>query len=215
MMLARLFGTKATLTALEHDLLDSIRESAIPNPNVLRERLATLNRQIDAAEAEWENLDRRGDAGSFLHLQPIAERLHALRAEAASLPAALAAAQQRRDAFLALNRLFDATAADVSARMAILLERPPADAREHDVQLEVLDQATRLLGHLATRLNIVSNAPQFRRVDDALKLLREEYERRIHACDLLRAPGMRRKLVLPETMSALLDVMENRERKTA
>src|SRR5690606_16082440 len=101
MLLKKLFGAPA-VTATERDLLDTIREAAIANPDVLRERLATLNGQIDAAERDWERLDRRGDSASFLQLQPIAERLQTLRAEAAPLPAAIESAERRRAAFLAL-----------------------------------------------------------------------------------------------------------------
>jgi hypothetical protein len=209
MLLKKLFGAPA-MTATERDLLDTIREAAIANPDVLRERLAALNGQIDAAERDWERLDRRGDSASFLQLRPIAERLQALRAEAAPLPAAIESAERRRVAFLSLARLFDAVAADVSARVAVLLEHPPQDTRERDAQLRALDQATRVHVRLAGRLTAISASPQFRDPPDALKVLRDDLERRIHEIDRKRTPGMRAPFVIPAQMSELLDVMEGR-----
>lgn len=209
MLLKKLFGAPA-ITATERDLLDTIREAAIANPDVLRERLAALKGQIDAAEHDWERLDRRGDSASFLQLQPIAERLQALRAEAAPLPAAIESAERRRATFLSLVRLFDAVAADVAARVALLLEYPPQDARERDTQLRALDQATRVHVRLAGRLAAISASPQFRNPPDALKVLRDDLERRIQELDRKRTPGMRALFVMPAQMSELLDVMEGR-----
>ena len=103
MMLAKLFGGKTTVTVLESDLLDSIRVSTIPDPQMLRERLATLHAQIDAAEREWEALDARAsDPRAFLARQPVAETLQQLREKAAPLPAAIESAERRRAAFLSL-----------------------------------------------------------------------------------------------------------------
>jgi hypothetical protein len=213
-MLKKLFGSP-TITGTERDLLDTVRDSAIPSPEVLRERLAGLTQQIDAAEREWERLDRRGDAAAFLALTPIAERLQTLRVEAAALPAAIESAERRRSAFLALARMFDAVAAEVSARTCALLEHPPQDVRERDVQLRALDQATRIHGRLAGRLAAISTSPLFRDPADALGTLRADMEARLHELDRLRVPGMRRPLGWPEAMTALLDTIEGRERKTA
>jgi hypothetical protein len=214
MMLRKLFGVPA-VTATERDLLDTVRDSAISNPDVLRERLAGLTQQIDAGEREWERLDRRGDAAAFLALTPIAERLRALRTEVAPLPVAIESAERRRGAFLALVRLFEAVAADVAARMSVLLEHPSQDVRERDAQLRALDQATRVHGRLAGRLAALSTSPLFRDPPDALGTLRADLEARIRELDRFRVPGMRRPLEWPEAMTALLDTVENRERKTA
>jgi len=213
MLLKKLFGTN-TVTPTERDLLATIRVEAIPDPDKLREQLTALNGQIDDAEREWERLDRRGDAASFLQLQPIAERLRALRAQAATLPMAIEAAERRRSAFLSLVRLFDAVAADVAARTQVLLERPPQDARERDAQIRALDQATRVHVRLAGRLSAISaGVGQFRDPPDALKVLRDDLERRIQELDKKRTPGMRAPFVMPAHMSELLDVMDGRVRK--
>jgi len=208
-MLKELFG-KATITPLERDLLDSVRESAIPSPDVLRGRQAALTQQIAKLEADWGRLDRRGDAAAFLALTPIAERLQALRAEAAPLPAAIESAERRRAAFLALVRLFEAVAADVSARTCALLEHPPQDSREREGQLRALDQATRIHGRLAGRLAAISASRQFRDPPDALKSLRVDLELRIQEFDLLRVPGSKPRLEWPTAMIELLDVLEDR-----
>lgn len=215
-MLAKLFGGKATVSPLEVDLLDTIRAEAIPNPQVLREREAALNQQIAATEREWDALDARsGDPRAFLARQPVAERLQQLREQAAPLSAQIESAERRRTAFLALVRLFAAVAAEVSARTGVLLEHPPQDARERDRQLRALDQATRIHGRLAGRLAAISTSPLFRDPPDALGTVRADLEARLHELDRLRVPGMRRPLDWPETMTALLDTVENRERKTA
>jgi hypothetical protein len=209
MLLKKLFGTN-TVTPTERDLLATIRVEAVPDPDKLREQLAALNSQIDDAEREWERLDRRGDAASFLQLQPIAEQLRALRVQAATLPMAIEAAERRRSAFLSLVRLFDAVAADVAARTQMLLERPPQDARERDAQIRALDQATRVHVRLAGRLSSMSANGQFRDPPDALKVLRDDLERRVQELDKKRTPGMRPPFVMPAHMSELLDVMEGR-----
>lgn len=213
-MLKKLFGAP-TVTATERDLLDTIRGSAIPNPEVLRERLAGFNQQIDTTEREWERLDRRGDAAAFLALSPIAERLQTLRAEAALMPAAIESAERRRTAFLALVRMFDAVAAEVSARTCMLLEHPPQDVRERDAQLRALDQATRIQGRLAGRLAAISTSPLFRDPPDALGTLRADLEARIRELDRLRVPGMRRQLEWPAAMTELIAAVDDRERTTA
>lgn len=213
-MLKKLFGAP-TVTATERDLLDTVRDAAIPNPEGLRERLAGFNKQIDAAEREWERLDRRGDAASFLALNPIAERLRTLLAEAAPLPAAIESAERRRAAFLALVRMFDAVAAEVSARTCTLLEHPPQDVRERDAQLRALDQATRIHGRLAGRLATLSTSPLFRDPPDALGNLRADMEARIRELDRLRVPGMRRQLEWPAAMTELIAAVDDRERTTA
>lgn len=81
-MLTKWFS-KATITPIERDLLDTIRPEVIADPDKLREQLAALTQAIESADAEWERLDRRGDAAAFLALQPIAERLQHLRVQAA------------------------------------------------------------------------------------------------------------------------------------
>jgi hypothetical protein len=214
MMLKRLFGVP-TVTATELDLLDTVRGSAIPNPEVLRERLAGFNHQIDATEREWERLDRRGDAASFLALRPIAEQLQTLRAEAALMPEAIESAERRRTAFLALARMFDAVAAEVSARTCMLLEHPPQDVRERDAHLRALDQATRIHGRLAGRLAAISTSPLFRDPPDALGILRADMEARIRELDRLRVPGMRRQLEWLAAMTELIAAVDDRERTTA
>lgn len=208
-MLKRLFGTSA-ITPTERDLLDTVRDSAFPDPATLQARLAGLTQQIDTAEREWERLDRRGDAAAFLSLTPIAERLQTLRMEAAALPAAIESAGSRRSAFLSLVRLFDAVAADVTARTQVLLERPPQDARERNAQIHALDQATPVHVRLAGRLAAISASRQFRDQPDALKVLRDDLERRLQELDRKRTPGMRAPFVWPAQMMALLDVLEGR-----
>jgi hypothetical protein len=213
-MLKRLFGTPA-MTPTERDLLDTVRDSAIPNPAALRERLAGLTRQIDAAEQEWERLDRRGDAAAFLALTPVVERLEALRVEAARLPGAIEAAELRREAFLSLSRLFESVAATVAAHTDVLLFRPPQDATERRRQLRALDESSRLHVRLAHRLAAISSSPTFREPADALAVLRNTYAEQIRQCDLLRTPGHKPRFEWPGTMTEMLDVMEDRDRKTA
>ncbi len=120
-IVSKLLGRSGPVVPLERDLLDSIHPAAIPDPGVLRARLDTLHAEIAAAEREWERLDGAGDPSSLLKLTPIAERLTALRAQASPLPAQIDAAERRRSAFLQLARLFDAVAAEVSARTLHLL----------------------------------------------------------------------------------------------
>lgn len=217
MMLAKLFGGKtATVTALEQDLLDSIRTSAIPDPQELRERLATLHAQIGATEREWDALDARaGDPRAFLARQPVAERLQQLREQAAPLPAAIESAERRRAAFLSLARLFDSVAATVAAQTQALLFSAPQDDAERARQLRALDQGTRLHVRLANRLAAISNSPTFREPPDALAALRDTYAAQIRQCDLLRTPGHKPRFEWPGAMTELLDVMEDRERTTA
>jgi hypothetical protein len=215
-MLAKLFSSKTTVTALEHDLLDSIRTSAIPDPQVLRERLATLHAQIDATECEWDALDQRaGDPRAFLARQPVAEQLQALREKAAPLPAAIESAERRRAAFLSLARLFDSVAATVAAQTMALLFQAPPDAAERARQLRALDQSTRLHVRLANRLAAISSSPTFREPDDALAALRNTYAVQIHECDRLRTPGHKPRFEWPSAMTELLEVVESGERKTA
>jgi hypothetical protein len=213
-MLKKLFGVP-TVTGTERDLLETVRDSAIPNPDVLRERLVGLTQHINAAEREWERLDRRGDAAAFLALTPIAERLQTLRTEAAPLPAAIDSAERRRAAFLALVRMFNAVAAEVSARTCALLEHPSQDVRERDAQLRALDQATRIHGRLAARLAAVSTSPIFRDPVDALGTLRADLETRTRELDRLRVPGMRRVLEWPAAITELIEAVDDRERTTA
>jgi hypothetical protein len=216
MMLAKLFGGKATVTAMEQDLLNSVRPSAIPDAQVLRERLAALRAQIEATEREWDALDARsGDPRAFLARQPVAERLQQLREQAAPLPAAIESAEHRRAAFLSLVRLFESVAATVAAHTDALLFRPPQDIAERISQLRALDQSTRLHGRLASRLAAISSSPTFREPSDALALLRDTYAEQIRQCDLLRIPGHKPRFAWPPTMTELLDVMEDRERTTA
>jgi hypothetical protein len=213
-LLKKLVGAPAA-TATERDLLDTICDSAIPNPAALRERLAGLTQQIDAAEREWERLDRRGDAAAFLALTPIAERLQALRAEAADLPPQIERAERRRSAFLALARMHAAIAADTTARLQVLLEHPPSDAGERDKQLGELDRSTRLHSRVIAHLSRVSNSPLFHDPADALRVLRDDLEARIAEVNRWRVPGMRRPLEWPAAMTELIEVMEGRERRTA
>lgn len=206
-MLARLFG-RTTITPQERELLTSLR--TIPNPDALRAQLATLQQQIESAETEWDQLDRRGDAAGYLKLQPLAERIARLQAQAAPLPAAIASAERRREAFLALVRQLAAVAADVGARVNSLLEHPPQDARQRDAQLRALDQATRIHGRLAGRLAAMSASRQFRDPPDALRVLRDDLEARMRELDRLRVPGMKPALTWPPQTLELLDVVEDR-----
>lgn len=216
-MLKRLFGTPtATVTATERDLLDTVRPDAIPDPAVLRERLAALHAQIAVTEGEWDALDARaGDPRAFLARQPVAERLQHLREQAEPLPAAIESAERRRDAFLQLNRLFESIAATVAAQTDMLRFRPPQDARERMRQLRTLDQSTRLHVRLANQLRPISSSPTFREPDDALAVLRDTYAEQLRQCDLLRTPGHKPRFEWPDAISELLDVIQNRERKTA
>ncbi len=209
-MLTKWFG-KVAITPLERDLLDTVRPDVIPDPEVLRERLAALHAQIAAAEREWDALDARaGDPRAFLARQPVAERLQQLREQAAPLPVQIEATDRRRTAFLALVRMFDAVAAEVSARTCVLLEHPPQNVRERDAQLRALEQATRIHGRLAGRLAAISTSPLFRDPADALKVLRDDLEAHIRELDRLRVPGMKPALTWPPQMVELLDVAEDR-----
>lgn len=208
-MLRELFA-RNSITEQDRELLDTARESALPSPAALRERLSAINQQIETAEAEWERLDRRGDAAAFLALTPVAERLQQLRAEATPIPAAIASAERRRAAFVTLSRLFEAMAADVSARTRALLEQPTQDARERDRQVRALDQATRIHGRLAGHLAAMSTSRLFRDPPDALRVLRNDLDARIRELDRLRVPGMKPALVWPSQMQDLLDVTEDR-----
>jgi hypothetical protein len=68
---------------------------------------------------------------------------------------------------------------------------------------------------LANRLAAISSSPTFREPDDALAVLRDTYAEQIRQCDLLRTPGHKPRFEWPEAMTALLDIVEDRERKTA
>lgn len=212
-MLKRLFGTPAITT--ERDLSDTVRDSAIPNPAALKERLAGLTQQIDATEREWERLDKRADPSAFLAATGVAERLQALRAEAAPLPAAIEVAERRRSAFLSLARLFESVAATAAAQTQALLFQPPQDPAERARLLRELDRSSRLHVRLANRLAAVSTSPTFRAPDDALAVLRDTYAEHIRQCDLLRTPGHKPRFEWPPTMTEVLDVMEDQERTTA
>lgn len=209
-MLKRFFGTPA-IAPTERELLDTIRDTVIPDPASLRERLAVLTRQIDDEEREWERLDRRGDSSAFLALQPVAERLKATRALAAPLPMLIESAGRRRVAFLALARLFDAVAADVSARVKALVETPPQDARARVDELRALDQATRVHSRLASRLAAVSTSHRFKDPPDAVRLVREDLELRIRELERLRGTGMRAPLAMPAQMTELWAAVEGRD----
>jgi len=213
-MLKRLFGTPA-ITPTERDLLDTIRVEAIPDPDMLREQLVALNGRIAEAERRWDSLDRRADPSAFLSATGVAERLQALRAEAAPLPAAIESAARRRSAFLSLVRLFESVAATVAAQTQVLLFWAPQDAAERARQLRALEASTRLHVRLANRLAAVSSSPTFREPDDALARLRDTYAAQIRQCDLLRTPGSKPRLEWPEAMTELLEAVEGRERKTA
>ena len=214
-MIKELFG-KAGITSLEHDLLATIRPDVIPDPDVLRERLAALNAELESREREWDSLDARsGDPRAFLARQPVAERLQQLREQVEPLLFAIESAERRREAFLTLTRLFESVAATVAAQTQALLFQPPQDTAERARQLRALEHSTRLHVRLANRLAAVSSSPTFREPDDALVVLRDTYAAQIRQCDLLRTPGSKPRLEWPPAMTALLDTVENRERKTA
>lgn len=106
--------------------------------------------------------------------------------------------------------MFDAVAAEVSARTCVLLEHPPQDARERDAQLRALDDATRLHSRLAGQLSAISTSRQFKAPPDALRALRVDLEYCSRELDRLRVPGMRRPLTWPPQMLELLDAVEDR-----
>jgi hypothetical protein len=215
-MLKELFGRSA-VTAPERELLETIRTDAIADPAALRERLAGLQHDTDAAERDWDALDRRGDSAAFLRAQGAAERIQRLRAQTAPLTAAITSAERRREAFLSLARLCDALAADVAAKTQVLLEHPPQDARERDRQIRALDQATRVHGRIAGRLSVVSTSRRFKDPHDALRVLRGDLDARIKELDRLRTPGLRPPVAMPAQMAELIDAMEGRtsHRETA
>jgi hypothetical protein len=203
----------AGMTTTEHYLLDTIRPGAIPDPAVLREQLARLRAEIAEADAEWSRLDARADASAFLQLQPVAERLQRLHAEADAFPAAIESAERRRTAFLALARMFDVVAADVAARTSVLLEQPPQDARERERQLRELNQVTRAHARLAARLAAISTSRQFKEPVDALRVLRGAAELTIRDLDRLRLPGHKPAFTWPAGIAELLDTVEDRTSK--
>jgi hypothetical protein len=107
-----------------------------------------------------------------------------------------------------LVRLFESVAATVAAQMQALLFEPPQDTGERAKLLTALDQSTRTHVRLAPRLAAISTSGQFRDPPDALKMLRQDLERRIQELDRKRTPGMRAPFVMPAQMSELLDAME-------
>lgn len=191
------------------DLLSTLRPNSIPDPMVLRIDLNDLTRQIAEGDAEWERLDRRGDASAFLQLQPLAQRLRELRAQAATLPAKIVDAERRRDAFVQLATRFGEVRDDEHARLFALLEHPPHDKRDRDQQLRALDQATKLHFRLALRLHAVSTDRRFREPSDALRVLRDDLEVRIRELDRLRLPGMKQPVSWPPEILELLETLES------
>jgi hypothetical protein len=187
-VLRRWFGTDV-LQQSEPALLETIRESEIPDPDSLRARLAAVQDQIAATEVEWGRLHGSIDAADFLELTPLATRLQYLRDAAGALPSRITSAARRRDAFLALARMWEAAAADVSARLLALIDHPPADAAERVANLRRLDEAARLHRLIAGRLSLVSTSPQFRRPPDALRVMRDELEARIRELQRVRMSG--------------------------
>lgn len=191
------------------DLLSTLRTNQVPDPAVVRADLDNINRQIEAADAEWERLDRRGDAAAFLQMTPVAERLQELRAQAATLPDQIADAERRRDAFIQLAALFENVRDDVRARLCALLEHPPQDERARDQQLRALDQATKIHVRLAARLHAVSTDRRFREPADALTILRRDLDARIRELDRLRLPGFKQPVSWPPRIVELLEMLED------
>jgi hypothetical protein len=197
-----------TLTQDETDLLKSLRREVIPDPLRLAAEHDRLTREIEAGDADWERYDRRGDASAFLQLQPLAERLQALRARAKTLPAQKADAERRQAAFLDLARRFEAVGRDVQAQLDAMLDHPPADAQERVMALKRLDEAGRLWIRLAWHLQAVSTDRRFREPPDVLKVLREELETRVREIERLRVPGGKPKFVAPPEIAALLMTLD-------
>lgn len=211
-VVAAIFRRADPVATPERDLLDSIRPAVIPDPDVLRAKLAALHAEIAETERRWEQLDARsGDPRAFLQRQPVAERLQTLRMQAAPMSAQIDVAERRRAAFLQLVRLFEAVAAEVSARTLHLAEHPPQDARERIEQLRALDRDTRVHVRLAARLARISAAPQFREPPDALTVLRDDLEARIRELDRLRTAGLRPLVEWPAAMLSLLAIVEDTE----
>jgi chromosome segregation ATPase len=191
------------------DLLSTLRAN-VPDPAALRAALDDLTRQIEAADAEWERLDRRGDAAAYLQLQPLAQRLQELRAQASLLPDQIAEAERRRDTFVQLAVLFEDVRDDAHARLCALLEHPPQDERERNQQLRALDQATKLHVRFALRLHAVSTDRRFREPPDAIAALRDDVQARVRELDRLRLPGMKQPVAWSSEVVSLLDILESR-----
>lgn len=204
-------AARNTESAADRELLASVRADVMPDPVALRRELADLERQIHAAEQEWRDLERRTDDCAFLARRPVAERLAALRERARPLPITIATAERRRAAFLKLAHLFDSLGAEVTARLHSLMEHPPCVRHAREEQVRALDQVTRIHVRLAGRLGAISTHKTFQREPpDALHLLRDDLEARIHELDHLRVPGHKPALTWPPHLRALLDDAEDR-----
>ena len=133
------------------------------------------------------------------------------------MPALIDSAERRRVAVLALARVFDAFAADVSARVRVLVETPPQDARARADELRALDQATRVHSRLASRLAAVSTSQRFKDPPDAVRVVREDLELRIRELERLRGSAMRAPIAMPAQVTELWAAVEGRDeaRQTA
>jgi hypothetical protein len=210
MMLKKLFNVTEQLEPNERALLASIHEDVIEDPAVLSSRRATLTQQLALAEREWAQLVEAPDPASFLRRPAVAERIAALKAEIAPLPARIGTAEHRRAAVLSLARWCAALRAEVEAQTVAVLEHSPRDPDARAAQLKELDTATRLHTRVAARLAALSSAREFVRVPDAVKVVRDARQAQVLACDRLRVPGMRQPVIMPPQMLELLDTAEGK-----
>jgi hypothetical protein len=214
-VIAKLFRRAGPLIAPERDLLESIRPQVIPDPDVLRAQMATVAQALAAAEREWVLLEQRPDAAAFLQRQPAAERVQALRAQLAQVSAQIEPATTKRAAVLDLARAHDALAATVAARTQRLIDQPPPDATMRAEELARLYRESRLHQRLAAKLAHVSADRRFKPPVDALGVLKDTHLTRIAEIDRVRSPGQRQPVEWPDTLRALLAVLDDTEGRTA
>ncbi len=201
------------LTPEQTDLLRTLRRDIVGDPVALSNELAGHTRQIETGDVEFDRLDKRGDSSAYLKLHPLAERLEVLRARAKTLPAQIAEAQRREDAFLQLAEHFDVVAEDVQAQFDMLLEHPPADEHARLAALGKLEDTTRLHSRIAWALQAVSVSRRFKEPADALRLLRDALEARLRELERVRVPGAKTRTVPPPEIAALMAALGGHARK--
>lgn len=190
--------------------IEWLRSSKISNPHLLRAELFKTTTDEEAGEAQFRRA--LGDSAAFLGVASLAEEQKQRRARKAALPGLISDAERLQRAFLTLGALFVGPLAEsVRAKLDILLHDPPSEQAELNRALAELLEASRLRARTSAVLRTFSTHPDFREPDDALQILRDEWEFRIERLDRVRLPGSRPRFEAPPQIAALFEVLAGRK----